>query len=139
MYRDRLERAGELAEAAQRLDPPPQYEAGNPVHCRGEALSPPIYWQGRQWAVTAYGLECRDGTYVIERNRLWENEERYGWVRHMAGKTWADIADFAEALRIARRREAIASPPRQKRRKKKSGDATMTKSPTAKPSTPPAA
>lgn len=25
-----------------------------------------IWWQGRQWAVTAYGIEARDGTYHIE-------------------------------------------------------------------------
>jgi hypothetical protein len=54
--------------------------------------------------VTAYGVECRDGTYAIEKNRIWENEEEYGWVMHMSGKDWPDLEDFAEALRIARRR-----------------------------------
>jgi hypothetical protein len=97
--RSRLERARELAEAARQLDLPPQYEAGNPVHCRGEALSPPIYWQGRQWAVTPFGVECREGTYVIANDRLWENEERYGWVRHMAGKTWTDLPDARQLRR----------------------------------------
>ena len=31
----------------------------NAVRNRAEALSE-TWWQGRQWAVTAYGLECRD-------------------------------------------------------------------------------
>jgi hypothetical protein len=113
-YRERLEAAEQLAEEATNLGPPPQYEAGNEVHCRGEALSPPIHWQGRQWAVTASGIECRDGMYFIACDRLWMGERgdnanwQRGWIRHMAGKTWVDLEDFAEALRIARRREAAA-------------------------------
>jgi hypothetical protein len=103
-WQDRYDLACDLKEAAQQLNVAPQYEAGNPVHCRGEEISIPIYWQGRQWAVTAFGLECRDGTYVIAKDRIWENEERYGWVMHMSAKDWPDLPDFAEALRIARRR-----------------------------------
>jgi hypothetical protein len=64
---ERRDMAYELKVAAQQLNVPPQYEAGNPVRCRGEELSSPIYWQGRQWAVTAFGIECRDGTYVIHK------------------------------------------------------------------------
>jgi hypothetical protein len=112
-YLQRLAQAADLKIAAQQLEAPPQYEAGNPVPVRGEDLSQPIYWQGRQWAVTPFGLECRDGTYVIARDR---HEDRYGWVRHMAGKTWTDLPDFAEALRIARRREQLR--PRRPARKR---------------------
>jgi hypothetical protein len=43
------------------------------------------------------------GTYCIERRRLWEDEDVYGWVRHMAGRDWVNLDDFAEALRVARR------------------------------------
>jgi hypothetical protein len=32
-----------------------------PVRVRGDALTQ-IWWQGKQWAVTQYGIECRDGT-----------------------------------------------------------------------------
>jgi hypothetical protein len=103
-YLERRRLAKRLQAAAQQLDVPPQYEAGNPVRCRGEPLCEPIYWQGRQWAVTAFGIECRDGCYVIKKSRVWENEDRHGWIMHMAGKNWADLEDFAEALRIARRR-----------------------------------
>jgi hypothetical protein len=88
--------------AASNLDASPRYNhTGEVHHCQGEALSP-IIWQGRQWAVTEYGLEQVNGTYAIEKTRLWENEKKYGWVRQIFHKTWADPTDFAEALRIAR-------------------------------------
>ena len=51
-------------------------------------------------------VECRDGFYCIEISRIWEDEfnsQLYGWVEHMAcTKDWVDIADFVEALRLAR-------------------------------------
>ena len=70
-----------------------------PVHVRGDELSE-IWWRGRQWAVTAYGIECLDGTYVIERNRLLETPE-YPWPRHVAEKTWVDVDEFTTAWMIA--------------------------------------
>jgi hypothetical protein len=72
----------------------------NRVKNHGQRLST-VIWKGRQWATT-YGVECRDGRYVIERSRLWANDEKYSWVRHMATKVWVDLEDFAEALRAAR-------------------------------------
>ncbi len=62
-----------------------------PVVCRGEALSE-VWWQGRQWAVTAYGLERRDGTYFIEAKRLLEDlrgEPPYSWTEHIGRKLYA--------------------------------------------------
>jgi hypothetical protein len=47
----------------------------SPVAVRAEPLSE-VWWQGRQWAVTAYGIERRDGAYVIEARRLAKPEER---------------------------------------------------------------
>jgi hypothetical protein len=91
---------------ATELDDPPQYECRSRVKVQGERLHKTL-WRGHQWAVTTYGVERRDGTYVIAKNRLWENEEKYGWVRHMADKsTWCNLSDFVEALRIARRLQA---------------------------------
>lgn len=87
--------------AATHLDGDPQYEIDDEVPIRGEGLHK-VIWCGRQWAVTEYGLECRDGTYAIEKDRLWENEKEHGWVRQMAGKNWTDMMDFIEALRLAR-------------------------------------
>src|SRR5262245_5711961 len=76
-------------------------QATNRIQNRGDRLSK-IHWQGRQWAVTRFGVECRDGTYAIERERVWEDEECGGWILHMAEKDWVDLEDFAEALRVAR-------------------------------------
>jgi hypothetical protein len=90
-------------ERATETQDPPAYESGYEVEVRGEALSEPIYWTGRQWAVTAAGIECRDGTYFIAKDRIWEGEADWGWVRQMAEKTWVDVEDFVEALRLARR------------------------------------
>jgi hypothetical protein len=75
MLPDRNERKA-LVEAARRLDDPPRYETSNHVVCRGEELSQPIYWQGRQWAVTTFGVECRDRAYWIEAS-IWEDEDSY--------------------------------------------------------------
>jgi hypothetical protein len=66
--------------------------------------SKPVYWMGRQWAVTSYGVEARDGTYPIEARRIWEDNEGWGWVHQMEEKNWVDLPDFVEALRLARQR-----------------------------------
>jgi hypothetical protein len=100
-YLERMQIAKKLKLAAQQLDDPPKYETNNRVRNRGQRLSR-IFWKGRQWAVTSYGLECRNGKYPISKDRLWENETDHGWVRHMSDKDWVDLPDFAEALRVAR-------------------------------------
>lgn len=71
------------------------------VRLQGDALSE-VWWQGRQWAVTAYGLECRDGTYYIEKQRLMKDiHKQYGWIGHMADKNWIDLEDFTTGYLIA--------------------------------------
>jgi hypothetical protein len=100
-YRTRMSLAADLTVKARDLRSAWGPQASNPVKNRGERLHK-IIWQGRQWAVTTYGVECRDGCYAIGRARLWEEDEAYSWVRHMAEKNWVDLHDFAEALRIAR-------------------------------------
>lgn len=80
----------------------PILQATNEVRCRGEALSTTLYWVGRQWAVTADGIECRDGCYVIQKGREWEEEGQWGWAKHMAEKEWVDLPDFLTALWVAR-------------------------------------
>jgi hypothetical protein len=52
--------------------------------------------------VTKRGLEARDGTYFIARDRLWDDEDYHGWIPAMSEKGWVDLDDFAEALRLAR-------------------------------------
>jgi hypothetical protein len=113
-YLERRSEAERLAEEARRLDKPPRYEGGKKVKVRGQRLSKPIYWQGRQWAVTPFGVECRDGNYHIEAERIWDGDDEYGgWVMHMSTKNWVDLEDFAEALRIARRRQKREEPRRK--------------------------
>jgi hypothetical protein len=96
-----------IRHAATDLAAPPRYSSTADVACIfGDPLAR-IIWQGQQWAVTDYGLQCRDGGYSITRFRLWENESAlHGWIRHMARKPWVDVQDFAEGLRIARGRHA---------------------------------
>ncbi len=72
---------------------------------RGEPLDEKI-WQGRQWAVTEYGIEARDGRYVIDAARLSETREFRGqrlpsWPLHMAEKSWVDVHDFCTAFLAA--------------------------------------
>ena len=97
--RDRL--AEELVLKARDLDSCWGSQASNPVQNRGDRLTK-VYWKGRQWAATKFGVQCRDGSYSIPRKRLWEDEDTHGWVLHMAEKEWVDLEDFAEALRVAR-------------------------------------
>lgn len=73
---------------------------GARVRNLGERLHP-IIWKGRQWAVTTYGIECRNGLYHIQKHRIRESNNGHGWVDHMSEKTWVDIDDFKEALRRA--------------------------------------
>jgi hypothetical protein len=76
-------------------------------HCasRNCRLRKPVYWVGRQWAVTGRGVESYEYDYPIERDRLWEDEDHgHGWITHMAEKEWVDLPDFCEALRVARMR-----------------------------------
>jgi hypothetical protein len=89
---------------AQETNQPPAYESSTKVAVQGEPLQEPIYWKGRQWATTAFGIEARDGTYIIAGNRVWENNHGHGWIEHMNEKDWVDLPDFVEALRLARTR-----------------------------------
>lgn len=86
---------------ATRVAPVPS--ATNTVVVRGEELHT-VLWAGSQWAVTEYGIECRDGTYAIAKIRLREDEAaglKYGWVKHMREKAWVDLADFELAFDVA--------------------------------------
>ena len=88
--------------AAASLDLSPRMQdvwAKNEVRCAGDPLGREIF-RGAQWAVTTDGIECRDGTYFICRSRLYEENGR-GWVEHIAGKAWANAADFRVCFRIA--------------------------------------
>jgi hypothetical protein len=70
-----------------------------------------IYWVGRQWAVTGYGMQAIDqklnGMFDIEVSHLWED----GLTERMYGLTWINILDFDKGLAAARKR--YPEPPRK--------------------------
>lgn len=68
------------------------------------ALHRDIYWVGRQWAVTGYGMQAVDqrlkGQFDIEASRLWED----GLSDSLNAEGWLNSEDFAKALSVARAR-----------------------------------
>ena len=68
------------------------------------ALHRDIYWIGRQWAVTGYGMQAVDprlkGQFDIESIRLWDD----GLSESLNAGGWLNAEDFAKALAVARAR-----------------------------------
>lgn len=68
------------------------------------ALHRDIFWVGRQWAVTGFGIQAVDqrlnGAFDIDATLLWED----GLVRQTRALAWLNHADFDRALEIARSR-----------------------------------
>ncbi|WBU27617.1 hypothetical protein OOZ54_13135 [Rhodopseudomonas palustris] len=63
------------------------------------------YWTGSQWKVTPAGVTTLDNRYLIEKDRVHEEDvPGYTWEQHMAEKTWVDLEDFKRAMAIARKR-----------------------------------
>jgi hypothetical protein len=66
------------------------------------ALHPDIYWVGRQWAVTGFGIQAcnqkQKSAFDIEASRLWED----GATDKVRAEAWVNIEDFDKALAIAR-------------------------------------
>jgi hypothetical protein len=67
------------------------------------ALHRDIFWVGRQWAVTGYGLQAVDrklkDKFDIEVTRLWED----GLLEAIRAEAWLNIGDFEKALAFARK------------------------------------
>jgi hypothetical protein len=67
------------------------------------ALHRDIYWVGRQWTVTGYGIQACDqrqkGKFDIEATRLWDD----GVLESTRDLTWLDIVDFEKAIVVARK------------------------------------
>jgi hypothetical protein len=68
------------------------------------ALHRDIFWVGRQWAVTGFGLQAVNqklkGKFDIEAKRVWEE----GLLENMRAEAWLNAEDFAKALTVARKR-----------------------------------
>jgi hypothetical protein len=75
------------------------------------ALHRDIYWVGRQWAVTGYGIQACDqkqkGQFDIEASRIWEE----GVQEAMRALKWLNVEDFDKAIAVARKH--YPEPPRQ--------------------------
>jgi hypothetical protein len=75
------------------------------------ALHREIYWVGRQWAVTGYGIQACDqrqkSKFDIEASRLWED----GVLEGMRALEWLNLDDFEKALSVARKH--YPEPPRR--------------------------
>ncbi len=75
------------------------------------ALHREIYWVGRQWAVTGYGIQACDqrqkSQFDIEASRLWED----GVLEGMRTLAWLNLEDFEKALSVAR--QHYPEPPRK--------------------------
>lgn len=70
-----------------------------------------IYWVGRQWAVTGFGVQAVDqrlkGAFDVEAGRLWDDD----LPRRMRALAWLNPEDFDKALELARAR--FPEPPRR--------------------------
>jgi hypothetical protein len=68
------------------------------------ALHRDIYWVGRQWAVTGFGIQAIDqrlkGSFDIEMAGVWDEIA----VERIRALAWLNAADFDKALEIARAR-----------------------------------
>jgi hypothetical protein len=75
------------------------------------ALHRDIYWVGRQWAVTGYGIQAcnqkQKGKFDIEASRLWEDDV----LESMRAMKWLNIEDFDKAISVARKH--YPEPPRK--------------------------
>lgn len=74
------------------------------------ALHREIYWVGRQWAVTGYGLQACDqkhkGQFDIDAARLWEDDV----LESVRALKWLNSDDFEKAIAVARKH--FPEPPR---------------------------
>jgi hypothetical protein len=63
-----------------------------------------IYWLGKQWAVTGYGVQVVDKKlemrFDVEADRIFEE----GLAESLRSESWFDEHDFILALGVARRR-----------------------------------
>jgi hypothetical protein len=68
------------------------------------ALHRDIFWVGRQWAVTGFGVQAVDqrlrGILDIEVGRLWDDD----FVQSRRSKPGLNLQDFDQALAVARMR-----------------------------------
>lgn len=78
-----------------------------------------IFWVGRQWAVTGYGIQAvnqkRHGDFDIEASRIWDQP----LLENLHAQAWFNAEDFSKGLAVARARypqqaalQKVVTPPR---------------------------
>jgi len=73
-------------------------------------LTEPVHWQGRQWAVTGYGIEALDGMYHVPFSDIPDAKAgRPEWLDALCRRYGTDGDDLAAALKVARSIQADAS------------------------------
>jgi hypothetical protein len=74
------------------------------IGVRGVVLHRDVFWLGRQWAVTGYGIQAvskkHNMKFDIDVSRIWKDDLDLP----MRDLAWFDAEDFAEALEQARKR-----------------------------------
>jgi hypothetical protein len=66
-------------------------------------LTEPVHWQGRQWAVTAYGIEALDGMYHVAAAEIWPGPDgTLPWFDALRRRYGTDHDDLEAALTVAR-------------------------------------
>ena len=66
-------------------------------------LALPIHWQGRQWAVTAYGIEALDGMYHVPFSEISPTDDGPApWLEALRRRYGTDRNDLDAALKVAR-------------------------------------
>lgn len=66
-------------------------------------LTEPVHWQGRQWAVTSFGIEALDGMYHIPFADIPDGATgRPEWLDGLRRRYGTDCSDLDAALRVAR-------------------------------------
>ncbi|AWN42798.1 hypothetical protein [Methylobacterium durans] len=66
-------------------------------------LTEPVHWQGRQWAVTGYGIEALDGMYHVPYSDIPDAADaRPQWLDELCRRYGTDCDDLAAAVRVAR-------------------------------------
>jgi len=75
------------------------------------ALHRDIYWVGKQWAVTGYGVQACDqkqkSKFDIEAGKVWDDDV----LESLRAHKWLNVEDLEQALGIAR--ERFPEPPRK--------------------------
>jgi hypothetical protein len=66
-------------------------------------LTEPVHWEGRQWAVTGYGIEALDGMYHVPYSEIGDADERaMPWLEALCRRYGTNRDDLAAALKVAR-------------------------------------